>query len=122
MRKRAGENGYTALQQRLQLPFERRQGDDTWAPPLTRLDEQTSPSPPERALCLTSCSAAKPGHYAATLTRVAHRNGITLHFQVNTKECAGASVERLIEAMNAEGIPIRRAIRSVHAFGRVQER
>ncbi len=83
---------------------------------LTRLDEQTRHRH-QNARLLDKLFAQIPGITPQTLDPRCTRNGHYAYiFHVNTKEFAGASVERLIEAMNAEGIPNQASYPPVHAL------
>ncbi len=83
---------------------------------LTRLDEQTRHRH-QNARLLDKLFSQIPGITPQTLDPRCTRNGHYAYiFHVNTKEFAGASVERLIEAMNAEGIPNQASYPPVHAL------
>ncbi len=83
---------------------------------LTRLDEQTRHRH-QNARLLDKLFSQIPGITPQTLDARCTRNGHYAYiFHVNTKEFAGASVERLIEAMNAEGIPNQASYPPVHAL------
>lgn len=83
---------------------------------LTRLDEQTRHRH-QNARLLDKLLSQIPGITPQTLDARCTRNGHYAYiFHVNTKEFAGASVERLIEAMNAEGIPNQASYPPVHAL------
>ena len=83
---------------------------------LTRLDEQTRRRH-QNARLLDKLFSQIPGITPQTLDPRCTRNGHYAYiFHVNTKEFAGASVERLIEAMNAEGIPNQASYPPVHAL------
>ncbi len=83
---------------------------------LTRLDEQTRHRH-QNARLLDKLLSQIPGITPQTLDPRCTRNGHYAYiFHVNTKEFAGASVERLIEAMNAEGIPNQASYPPVHAL------
>jgi dTDP-4-amino-4,6-dideoxygalactose transaminase len=83
---------------------------------LTRLDEQTRHRH-ENVRLLDKLLSQIPGITPQALDPRCTRNGHYAYiFHVNTKEFAGASVERLIEAMNAEGIPNQASYPPVHAL------
>jgi dTDP-4-amino-4,6-dideoxygalactose transaminase len=83
---------------------------------LTRLDEQTRHRH-QNARLLDKLLSQIPGITAQSLDPRCTRNGQYAYiFHVNTKEFAGASVERLIEAMTAEGIPNQASYPPVHAL------
>ena len=83
---------------------------------LTRLDEQTRHRH-QNALLLDKLLCQIPGITPQTLDPRCTRNGHYAYiFHVNTKEFAGATTERLIEAMNAEGIPNQASYPPVHAL------
>jgi dTDP-4-amino-4,6-dideoxygalactose transaminase len=83
---------------------------------LTRLDEQTCRRH-QNARLLDKLLSQIPGITPQALDPRCTRNGHYAYiFHVNTKEFAGASVERLIEAMNAEGIPNQASYPPVHAL------
>jgi 3-amino-5-hydroxybenzoate synthase len=83
---------------------------------LTRLDEQTRRRH-QNARLLDKLLSQIPGITPQALDPRCTRNGHYAYiFHVNTKEFAGASVERLIEAMNAEGIPNQASYPPVHAL------
>jgi dTDP-4-amino-4,6-dideoxygalactose transaminase len=83
---------------------------------LTRLDEQTRHRH-QNARMLDKLLSQVPGITPQALDRRCTRNGHYAYiFHVNTKEFAGANVERLIEAMNAEGIPNQASYPPVHAL------
>ena len=83
---------------------------------LTRLDEQTLRRH-QNARLLDKLLSQIPGITPQTLDPRCTRNGHYAYiFHVNTKEFAGVSVERLIEAMNAEGIPNQASYPPVHAL------
>jgi 3-amino-5-hydroxybenzoate synthase len=83
---------------------------------LTRLDEQTRHRH-QNARLLDRLFSQIPGITPQVLDPRCTRNGHYAYiFHVNTKEFAGASVERLIEAMNAEGIPNQASYPPVHAL------
>jgi len=72
---------------------------------LSRLDEQTKRRH-ENSRLLDSLLREIPGITPQKLDERCTRNGQYAYiFHVNKKEFAGASTERFIEAMNAEGIP-----------------
>jgi dTDP-4-amino-4,6-dideoxygalactose transaminase len=83
---------------------------------LTRLDEQTRRRHQSARLLdklLWQIQGITPQALDPRCTRNGHYAYI---FHVNTKEFAGASVERLIEAMKAEGIPNQASYPPVHAL------
>jgi dTDP-4-amino-4,6-dideoxygalactose transaminase len=83
---------------------------------LTRLDEQTRHRH-QNARLLDKLLSQIPGITPQTLDPRCTRNGHYAYiFHVNTKEFAGATTERLIEAMNAEGIPNQASYPPVHAL------
>ena len=83
---------------------------------LTRLDEQTLRRH-QNARLLDKLLSQIPGITPQMLDPRCTRNGHYAYiFHVNTKEFAGVSVERLIEAMNAEGIPNQASYPPVHAL------
>ncbi|HEY6268851.1 MAG TPA: DegT/DnrJ/EryC1/StrS family aminotransferase [Candidatus Acidoferrum sp.] len=83
---------------------------------LTRLDEQTRRRH-QNARLLDKLLSQIPGIKPQTLDPRCTRNGHYAYiFHVNTKEFAGAGVERLNEAMNAEGIPNQASYPPVHAL------
>lgn len=83
---------------------------------LTRLDEQTRHRH-QNARMLDKLLSQVPGITPQALDPRCTRNGHYAYiFHVNTKEFAGANVERLIEAMNAEGIPNQASYPPVHAL------
>ena len=83
---------------------------------LTRLDEQTLRRH-QNARLLDKLLSQIPGITPQTLDPRCTRNGHYAYiFHVNTKEFAGVSVERLIEAMNAEGIPNQASYPPDHAM------
>jgi dTDP-4-amino-4,6-dideoxygalactose transaminase len=83
---------------------------------LTRADEQTLQRH-KNARLLDKLLSQIPGIIPQALDLRCTRNGHYAYiFHVNTKEFAGASVERLIEAMNAEGIPNQASYPPVHAL------
>lgn len=83
---------------------------------LTRLDEQTRRRH-QNARLLDKLLSQIPGITPQALDPRCTRNGHYAYiFHVNTKEFAGVSVERLIEAMNAEGIPNQASYPPVHAL------
>jgi len=83
---------------------------------LTRLDEQTRRRH-QNARLLDKLFWQIQGITPQALDPHCTRNGHYAYiFHVNTKEFAGASIERLIEAMNAEGIPNQASYPPVHAL------
>ncbi len=83
---------------------------------LTRLDEQTRRRH-QNARLLDKLLSQIPGITPQALDPRCTRNGHYAYiFHVNTKEFAGAATERLIEAMNAEGIPNQASYPPVHAL------
>jgi len=83
---------------------------------LTRLDEQTRHRH-QNARLLDKLLSQIPGITPQALDPRCTRNGHYAYiFHVNIKEFAGASVERLIEAMNAEGLPNQASYPPVHAL------
>jgi dTDP-4-amino-4,6-dideoxygalactose transaminase len=83
---------------------------------LTRLDEQTRRRH-QNARLLDKLLSQIPGITPQALDPRCTRNGHYAYiFRINTKEFAGASVDRLIEAMNAEGIPNQASYPPVHAL------
>jgi 3-amino-5-hydroxybenzoate synthase len=83
---------------------------------LTRLDEQTRRRH-QNACLLDKLLSQIPGITPQSLDPRCTRNGHYAYiFHVNSKEFAGATTERLIEAMNAEGIPNQASYPPVHAL------
>jgi dTDP-4-amino-4,6-dideoxygalactose transaminase len=83
---------------------------------LTRLDEQTCHRH-QNARLLDKLLSQIPGITPQALDPRCTRNGHYAYiFHANTKEFAGATTERLIEAMNAEGIPNQASYPPVHAL------
>jgi dTDP-4-amino-4,6-dideoxygalactose transaminase len=83
---------------------------------LTRLNEQTCHRH-QNARLLDNLLSQIPGITPQALDPRCTRNGHYAYiFHVNTKEFAGAATERLIEAMNAEGIPNQASYPPVHAL------
>lgn len=83
---------------------------------LTRLDEQTRRRH-QNARLLDKLLSQIPGITPQALDPRCTRNGHYAYiFHVDTKEFASATTERLIEAMNAEGIPNQASYPPVHAL------
>lgn len=83
---------------------------------LTRLDAQTQRRH-KNARLLDKLLAQVPGITPQKLDASCTRNGHYAYiFHVDTKQFAGASVEKLIQAMNAEGIPDQASYPPVHAL------
>ncbi len=83
---------------------------------LARLDEQTRRRH-QNARLLDKLLSQIPGITPQALDPHCTRNGHYAYiFYVSTKEFAGVSMERLIEAMNAEGIPNQASYPPVHAL------
>ena len=83
---------------------------------LTRLDAQTQRRH-ANARILDKLLSQIPGLTPQKLDSRCTRNGHYAYiFHVDTKEFAGAPVERLIQAMNAEGIPNQASYPPVHAL------
>jgi dTDP-4-amino-4,6-dideoxygalactose transaminase len=83
---------------------------------LSRLDEQTRRRH-HNARILDNLLSQIPGITPQKLDPRCTRNGQYAYiFHVNAKECAGATTERLIQAMNAEGIPHQASYPPVHAL------
>ncbi len=83
---------------------------------LTRLNEQTQRRHQNSRL-LDKLLAEVPGITPQALDPRCTRNGQYAYiFHVNAKEFAGAGTERLIQAMNAEGLPNQASYPPVHAL------
>jgi dTDP-4-amino-4,6-dideoxygalactose transaminase len=83
---------------------------------LARLNEQTRRRH-QNARLLDKLLSQIPGITPQALDPRCTRNGHYAYiFHVNAKEFAGATTERLIEAMNAEGIPNQASYPPVHAL------
>jgi dTDP-4-amino-4,6-dideoxygalactose transaminase len=83
---------------------------------LTRLDEQTRRRH-QNARLLDKLLSQIPGITPQALDPRCTRNGHYAYiFHVSAKEFAGATTERLIETMNAEGIPNQASYPPVHAL------
>jgi dTDP-4-amino-4,6-dideoxygalactose transaminase len=83
---------------------------------LTRLDEQTALRH-KNGLLLDKLLARIPGITPQKLDPRCTRNGHYAYiFHVDSRHFAGASVEKLIQAMNAEGIPNQASYPPVHAL------
>ncbi len=83
---------------------------------LTRLDEQTQRRH-KNARLLDKLLAQIPGITPQKLDTRCTRNGQYAYiFHANSKEFAGASTKRLIQAINAEGIPNQASYPPVHAL------
>ncbi|MEQ1472771.1 MAG: DegT/DnrJ/EryC1/StrS family aminotransferase [Candidatus Acidiferrum sp.] len=87
---------------------------------LTRLNEQTQWRH-QNARLLDKLLSQIPGITPQALDPRCTRNGQYAYiFHVNAKEFAGAGTERLIQAMNAEGIPNQASYPPVHALALFQ--
>jgi len=83
---------------------------------LTRLDAQTQRRH-QNARVLDKLLAQIPGLTPQKLDSRCTRNGHYAYiFHINSKEFAGASTEKLIRAMNAEGIPDQASYPPIHAL------
>lgn len=83
---------------------------------LTRLDEQTQRRH-KNARLLDKLLAQIPGLTPQTLDPRCTRNGHYAYiFHVESRQFAGASTEKLIQAMNAEGIPNQASYPPIHAL------
>jgi dTDP-4-amino-4,6-dideoxygalactose transaminase len=83
---------------------------------LTRLNEQTQRRHQNSRL-LDKLLSQIPGITPQALDQRCTRNGQYAYiFHVNAKEFAGAGTERLIQAMNAEGLPNQASYPPVHAL------
>src|SRR5207253_4307629 len=83
---------------------------------LTRLDAQTQRRH-QNARLLDKLLAQIPGITPQKLDPRCTRNGHYAYiFHVDSKEFAGASTEKLIQAMNAEGIPNQASYPPIHAL------
>jgi len=89
---------------------------------LKRLDEQTQRRH-RNARRLDQLLSQVPGITPQKLDPRCTRNGHYAYiFHVNSKEFAGASIDKLIQAMNAEGIPNQASYPPVHALDVFQNR
>jgi dTDP-4-amino-4,6-dideoxygalactose transaminase len=87
---------------------------------LKRLDEQTQRRH-HNARVLDQLLSGIPGITPQKLDSRCTRNGHYAYiFQVNSKDFGGASTEKLIQAMNAEGIPNQASYPPIHALDMFQ--